>query len=192
MAINKTIVIGISLSNRSCPYEFNSSIDFCLKTTSQVDVIAPSIVFNHPECLSATKSQLVCHYLMLCRIIRSQCMGECETRRRPTSISRAIYRLRRNRRSCINALGATHLKNKIQWNSNENTTFSFMKMQLKMSSMRRRQFCPGQGELMCLWTQKQSIHASKCRAGSVKVVSHECYGVSNLWRVDCLLLAKIS
>ena len=36
-------MIRVFLSNRSCPYKFNSSIDFRLKTTSQVDVIAPSI-----------------------------------------------------------------------------------------------------------------------------------------------------
>ena len=46
MVINKTIVIGISLSHKSCTYEFNASIDFWLKITSQVHVIAPSTVLT--------------------------------------------------------------------------------------------------------------------------------------------------
>ena len=44
MVINKTIVMAISLSNRSCPYEFNASIDCWLKTTSHYDV---SIWWRH-------------------------------------------------------------------------------------------------------------------------------------------------
>ena len=46
MVINQTTGMGISLSNRSCPYKFNASIDFWHKATSQVDVRAPSIVLN--------------------------------------------------------------------------------------------------------------------------------------------------
>ena len=44
MVINQTILMAISLSNRSCPYELNASIDYWLKTTSHYDVIAPSTV----------------------------------------------------------------------------------------------------------------------------------------------------
>ena len=36
--------MAISLSNRSCPCDFNASIDCWLKTTSHYDVIAPSTV----------------------------------------------------------------------------------------------------------------------------------------------------
>ena len=36
--------MAIALSNKSCPYEFNASIDCWLETTSHYDVIAPSTV----------------------------------------------------------------------------------------------------------------------------------------------------
>ena len=42
MVINKTILMAISLSNRSSPYEFYASVNCWLKTTSHYDVIAPS------------------------------------------------------------------------------------------------------------------------------------------------------
>ena len=37
--------------------------------------------------------------------------------------------------------------NNLQWNSNQNTKFSFMKMHLIISSPKRRPFCPGGDEL---------------------------------------------
>ena len=70
MIINKTIVIGISLSNRSCPYEFNASIDFWLKITSQVDVITPSTVLTSKNA-KLLPSPNLCHSLMLFRVTRS-------------------------------------------------------------------------------------------------------------------------
>ena len=80
----------MSLSDRSCPYEFNASIDFWLKTTSYVDVIAPSTV-STTQNAKLLPSPNLGHSLMLCQVTKSQGMGECETLRRPTSISRAIY-----------------------------------------------------------------------------------------------------
>ena len=67
MVTNKTIVIGISLSNRSCSYEFNVSIDFWLKTTSQVDVIMLSIILTTQNVKLLPRPNL-CHYLMLCHV----------------------------------------------------------------------------------------------------------------------------
>ena len=82
MVINKTIVRVISLSNRSCPYEFNASIDFWLKTTSHANVIAPSTV-STTQNAKLLPSPNLGHSLMLCQVTRSQDMGECETLRRP-------------------------------------------------------------------------------------------------------------
>ena len=79
----------MSLSNRSFPYEFNASIDFWLKTTSHVDVIAP-ITVSTTQNAKLLPSPNLGHSLRLCQVTRSQGMGECETLRRPTSISRAI------------------------------------------------------------------------------------------------------
>ena len=90
MVINKTIVRVISASNRSCPYEFNASIDFWLKTTSHVDVIAPSTV-STTQNAKLLPSPNLGHSLMLCQVTRSQSMGECETLWQPTSISRAMW-----------------------------------------------------------------------------------------------------
>ena len=89
MVINKTILMAISSSNRSCPYESNASIDCWLKTTSHYDVIAPSTV-STTQNAKLLPSPNLCHSVMLCHVTRSQCTGECETLRRPTSISRAI------------------------------------------------------------------------------------------------------
>ena len=95
---NKTIVIGISLSNRICPHESNASIYFWLKTTSQVDVIAPSIVWTiqNVKLLPCPK---LCHSLMLCRVTRSQRMGGVKHFGDPPVLVEPS-RLRRNRRSC--------------------------------------------------------------------------------------------
>ena len=76
IVINKAIMIAISLSNRSCPYEFNALIDFSLKTTSPVDFIAPSTVSTTQN---AKLLPNLCHSLMLCHVTRSQHVGECET-----------------------------------------------------------------------------------------------------------------
>ena len=89
----------MSWSNRSYPYEFNASIDFWLKTISHVDVIAPSTVSTTQNAKLLTSPNLG-HSLMLCQVRRSQGMGECETLRRPTSISRA---------SCRKWISAIHL-----------------------------------------------------------------------------------
>ena len=89
MVINKTILMAISLFNRGCPYECNASIDCWLKTTSHYDVIAPSTV-STTQNAKLLPSPNPCHSLMLCHVTRSRHMGECETLRRPTSISRAI------------------------------------------------------------------------------------------------------
>ena len=89
MVINKTILMAISLSYRSCPYEFNASIDCWLKTTSHYDVIAPSTVSTTQDA-KLLPSPNLCHSLTLCHVTRSQHMGQCETLRRSTSISRAI------------------------------------------------------------------------------------------------------
>ena len=67
MVINKTILMAISLSNRSCPYEFNASIDCWLKTTSHYDVIAPSTVSTTQNAKLPPSSNL-CHSLMLCHV----------------------------------------------------------------------------------------------------------------------------
>ena len=90
MAINKTIVIGIFLPNRSYPYEFNASIELT-QITSQVNVIAPSTVLTTQNA-KLIPSPNLCHSLMLFRITRSQRTGVCvkETLWRPTSISRDI------------------------------------------------------------------------------------------------------
>ena len=89
MVIDKTILMAISLSNRSCPYEFNASIACWLKTTSRYDVIAPSTVSTTQNAKLLTSRNL-CHSLMLCHVTRSQRLGECEILRRPTRIGRAI------------------------------------------------------------------------------------------------------
>ena len=89
MVINKTILMAISLFNRGCPYECNASIDCWLKTTSHYDVIAPSTV-STTQNAKLLPSSNPCHSLMLCHVTRSRHMGECETLRRPASISRAI------------------------------------------------------------------------------------------------------
>ena len=86
MVTNKAILMVISLSNRSCPYEFNASIDCWLKTTSHYDVIAASTV-SSTQNVKLLLSPNPCHSLMLCRVTRSQHLGECETLRRPISIS---------------------------------------------------------------------------------------------------------
>ena len=92
MVINKTIGKGISLFKRSCPYEFNASIYFWLKTTSQVDVScsAPSIVFNNSDSTKPLPSPNLYHTLMLCCVTRSECTWERETLRRAMSVSKAI------------------------------------------------------------------------------------------------------
>ena len=87
MVINKTIMMAISLSNRSCPYEFSASIDCWLKTTSRYNVITPSTV-STTQNAKLLPSPNLSHSLMLCHVIRSQRMRECETLRQPTSISR--------------------------------------------------------------------------------------------------------
>ena len=89
MVINKTILLAISLSNRSCSYEFTASIDCWLKTSSHYNVITPSTV-STTQNAKLLPSPNLCHSLMLCHVIRSQRMGECGILRRPTSISRAI------------------------------------------------------------------------------------------------------
>ena len=98
MVMNKTILIAISLSNRSFPHEFNASIDCWLKTTSHYDVILPSTVSSTQNAKLLTSRKL-CHSLMLCNVKRSQRMGECETLQRPPELV-VPSRLRRNRRSC--------------------------------------------------------------------------------------------
>ena len=71
MVIDKTMVRVISLSNGSCPYEFNASIDFWLKTTSHVDVIA-SVGNSHrsagprPTTLEEDRGLFVDFSLILC------------------------------------------------------------------------------------------------------------------------------
>ena len=50
--------MAISLSNRSCPYEFNASIDCWLKTTSHVNVIT----FQPPRMLN-------CYQVPTCAIL---------------------------------------------------------------------------------------------------------------------------
>ena len=80
--------MAISLSNRRCPYEFNALIDCWLKTTGHYDVIAPSTVSNTQNAKLLTSRNL-CHSLMLCRVTRSQRMGECETLRWPTRIDQS-------------------------------------------------------------------------------------------------------
>ena len=70
MVINKTILMAISLSNRSWPYEFNASIDCWLKTTSHYDVIAPSTV-STTQNAKLLPSPNLCHSLMLCHVTRS-------------------------------------------------------------------------------------------------------------------------
>ena len=62
MVINKTIVIGISLSNGTCPYKFNASINH--KSSRCYYAV---YWFNHPECLTATKSQVVPFFNALLR-----------------------------------------------------------------------------------------------------------------------------
>ena len=52
--------MAISLSNRSCPYEFNASIDCWLKTTSHYDVIVPSTVSTTKNAELLTSRNL-CH-----------------------------------------------------------------------------------------------------------------------------------
>ena len=48
---------------------------------------------------------------MLCRVTRSQRMRECETHRRPTRISRAIWAAQKSTMPVVeHELGATHLK----------------------------------------------------------------------------------
>ena len=89
MVMNKTILMAISLSNRSFPHEFNASIDCWLKTTSHYDVILPSTVSTTQNAKLLTSRNL-CHSLMLCNVTRSQRMGDCETLRRPTRIGSAI------------------------------------------------------------------------------------------------------
>ena len=74
------------LFDRNCPYEFNASIDCWHKSTSHFDVIAPSTV-STTQNAKLLPSPSLCHSLMLCHITRSQCLGECETLRRPTSIT---------------------------------------------------------------------------------------------------------
>ena len=76
MVINKTIQLAISLSNRSCPYEFNASIDCWLKTTSRYNVIAPSTV-STTQNAKLLPSPNLCHSLMLCQPIT----GELSTQR---------------------------------------------------------------------------------------------------------------
>ena len=85
MVKNRTILVAISLSNRSFPYEFNASIDCWLKTTSHHDAIAPSNVSTIQNAKLLTSRNL-CHSMMLCNVTRSQHMGECETLRRPNRI----------------------------------------------------------------------------------------------------------
>ena len=109
MVIDKTIVMAISLSNRSCQYEFNASIDLWLKTTSHYDVIAPSTVSTTQNAKLLTSRNL-CHSLMLCHVTRSQRMDECETLRRPTSISTSHLCCAEIDAFVRNELGATHLK----------------------------------------------------------------------------------
>ena len=55
------------------------------------------------------------------------------------------------------------LRNKLQWNSNQNTSlnFSLMKMHLKVSSVKWRPFCPGGDELM-VWCHAQWSIKSFC------------------------------
>ena len=60
-------MIGISLSNGSCPYEFTVSMDFWLKTTSHVGVAAPLIVVTIQN-----DKLLPSPIFMLCRVTRSQ------------------------------------------------------------------------------------------------------------------------
>ena len=79
----------MSLSNRIFPYEFNASINSWLKTTSHLDVKAPSTV-STTQNAKLLPSPNLGHSLMLCQVTMSQGMGESETLRRPTSISRAI------------------------------------------------------------------------------------------------------
>ena len=98
MVINKTIVRVMSLSNRSCPYEFNASIDFWLKTTSHVDVIAPSTV-STTQNAKLLPSPNLGHSLMLCQVTRSQGMGSVKHFGDPPVLVEPS-RLRRNRRSC--------------------------------------------------------------------------------------------
>ena len=62
IVINKIILVPISLSNRSCPYEFNASIDCWFKTTSHCDVIAPPTV--------STPRMLNCYQVPTCAILR--------------------------------------------------------------------------------------------------------------------------
>ena len=97
MVINKTILRVIFLSNRSCPYEFNASIDFWLKPTSHVDVIVPSTV-STTQNAKLLPSPNLGHSLMLCQVTRSQGMGSMKHFGDPPVLEPS--RLRRNRRSC--------------------------------------------------------------------------------------------
>ena len=98
MVINKTVMIAISLCNISGPYEFNSSIDFWLKTTSHVDVIAPSTVSTIQN-VKLLPSPNLWHSLMLCHVTRSQGVG-CVKHFGDPPVLVKPSRLRRNRRSC--------------------------------------------------------------------------------------------
>ena len=48
------------------------------------------------------------------------------------------------------------IRNKVRWNSNKMQNFSFMKMHLKMSSVKWRQFCPRGDEYHEGWTLRCS------------------------------------
>ena len=50
------------------------------------------------------------------------------------------------------------LKNELQWNLNQNTEISFMKMHLKASSVKWRPFCPGRYEFIHQTTPVYSIY----------------------------------
>ena len=97
MVINKTIVIGISLSNRICQYEFNASIDFC-KITSQVHVIAPSTVLTSDNA-KLLPSHSLCHSLMLFVQHDHSAWGSVKHFADPPVLVEPSW-LRINRRSC--------------------------------------------------------------------------------------------
>ena len=90
--------MAISLSNRSCPYEFNASVACWLKTTSHYNVIAPLTVSTTQNAKLLTSRNL-CHSLMLCHVTRSQRMGSVKHFGDPAELVEPS-RLRRNRRSC--------------------------------------------------------------------------------------------
>ena len=108
MTINKTILMAISFCNRSCPSDFNASMDRCLKTTSHYDVIAPSTV-STTQNAKLLPSPNLCHSLLLCHVTRSQHMRSVKHFGDPPVLVEPS-RLRRNRHSCGKWIRRDHLK----------------------------------------------------------------------------------